>query len=242
MLIVTTDCWMWWCMKTNGVNILGSHHWHCVCESSLGSETLWIHAGSQGAILDQSIWQFGRVHSGSCCLPYMPLLSAQHRAGQSRNRPTPVRLKQWIWRWYSVWWGHQRVSDENAQGLSPLISSLVLPQLSMQLCWWETHKIQSTQTHTQSWDTTDRHIPTTPLSDCLSSSSLVPLPASRRNATRIQWHQLPCVEGGCYPRGMKPRLVSIGHCVWEHPYERWWERNAERNGKKRGTKAASIAK
>lgn len=143
MLIVTTDCWM----KTNGVNILGSHHWHCVCESSLGSETLWIHAGSQGAILDQSIWQFGRVHSGSCCSPYTPLLSAQHRAGQSRNRPTPVRLKQWTWRWYSVWWGHQRVSDENAQGLSPLISSLVLPQLSMQLCWWETHKIQSTQTH-----------------------------------------------------------------------------------------------
>lgn len=228
---MTTDCWMWWCMKTNGVNILGSHHWHCVCESSLGSETLWMHAGSQGAILDQSIWQFGRVHSGSCCSPYTPLLSAQHRAGQSRNRPTPVRLKQWIWRWYSVWWGHQRVSDENAQGLINIILSVTSAINAAVLVRNTQDTINS---HTQSWDTTDRHIPTTPLSDCLSSSSLVPLLASRRNATRIQWHQLPCVEGGCYPRGMKTRLVSIGHCVFG------WERNAERNGKKKGGYKGSL--
>lgn len=62
--------WMLCCMKTNGVNITGTRCWHCVCESSLGSEKLWIHAGSQGAILDQSIWRFGRLLSGSCCSPY----------------------------------------------------------------------------------------------------------------------------------------------------------------------------
>lgn len=30
-----------------------------------------------GAILDQSIWQFGKLHSGSCCSPY----TARHQAG-----------------------------------------------------------------------------------------------------------------------------------------------------------------
>lgn len=82
----------WWtlcCMKTNGVNIPGKPHWHCVCESSLGSEKLWIHAGSQGAILDQSIWRFGTLHSGSCCLPYTPFLSAQH---QSRAQQKQAKI------------------------------------------------------------------------------------------------------------------------------------------------------
>lgn len=104
----TKPCSLLFCIKTNGVSIPGKQHWHCVCESSLGSETLWIHAGSQGAILDQSICQFGRLHSGSCCLPYTPLLGAHCIVGTGQIL---LRLKYWNWHRYNVWSKHQRLRE-----------------------------------------------------------------------------------------------------------------------------------
>lgn len=193
--------WLLCCMKTNGVNITGRHRWHCVCESSLGSEKLWIHAGSLGAILDQSIWQFGRLYSGSCCLPYTPFLCAQHRAGQRKKKTGQnlPRLRRQVWHVFNVWSGHQRISEICLMeihrvslptvNLSSLISWLVLPQLSMK----KKDKIQSTDTHihTHSQDTSDTHILTTPLSDCLSSPALVSLSLSHTQ-TQSGYHDTNC--------------------------------------------------
>lgn len=67
------------------------YHWQPALTLSVnpafGLAELWIHAGSQGAILDQSIWRFGRLLSGSRRSPRTPFLSVEHRAGQSGNRP-----------------------------------------------------------------------------------------------------------------------------------------------------------
>lgn len=79
--------WMLCCMKTNGVNIPGKHRWHCVCESSLGSEKLWIHAGSQGAILDQSIWRVWQV-------AFWVLLLALHTISQCSTQSGAEQKKK----------------------------------------------------------------------------------------------------------------------------------------------------
>lgn len=248
-------------MKTNGVNIPGRRHWHCVCESSLGSETLWIHAGSQGAILDQSIWQFGRLHFGSCCLPYTPFLSTQHRAGQSRNRPK-------IYCDWSNKFGISTMFDQDIKGLvkyvrwrytgfsflQETLSSLISCLVSMWLRWWEKHKIQSTKahiyTHAHSQDTPDTHIPTTPLSDCLSPSPLVSLSLSQ-----IDKHNLDTMTWTAVCRGIllswrdekkKGWLAWVNvwlyASIWEAERERNKERNREKEKQCEKTELASIAK
>lgn len=180
-------------MKTNGVNIPGRLRWHCVCESSLGSEKPWIHAGSQGAILDQSIWRFGRLHSGSCCSPYTPFLSVSTQSGakkiyrdRSNKFGTGTMFDQDIKGLVKyVWWRYTTCLLET---LSSLISCLVLPQISLWLRWWETHKIQSTHTHTAKIQLIHTSWQPLYLIACLALLLF-------HSHNQIQWHEL-CVCGG----------------------------------------------
>lgn len=132
---------------------------------------------------------------------------------QSGAEREQAKILVWVWHWDNAWSGHQRISEicpmEINAALLPtvkfyhrLISCLLLTLLSTWLQWWETNKIELTNSH----DTTDTQSPTTPLSDCPSPSSLVPL-----SHTRL--HRIWCVERDFRYEG---RLIRKRACMWTH--------------------------
>lgn len=203
---------------------------------------------------------FGRLHSGSCCLPYTPFLSAQHRAGQSKKKEKKKTQARICWD-RSRKFGIGAMFDQDIKGLvkhvwwrytgfphiqytlSSLISCVVLPQLSVWLRWWETHKIQSTHTHTQpryNWYTHPDN-PSIWLPVSLFSCFTLSL-SHRHNPDTMTWAAVWWVSSLRY----EERPVRKGSmCVCIHPYER--ERREDGNKRKKGrwgekTEWASIAK
>lgn len=141
-----------------------------------------------------------------------------------------------------VWWRYTGFPHIQYT-LSSLISCVVLPQLSVWLRWWETHKIQSTHTHTQpryNWYTHPDN-PSIWLPVSLFSCFTLSL-SHRHNPDTMTWAAVWWVSSLRY----EERPVRKGSmCVCIHPYER--ERREDGNKRKKGrwgekTERASIAK
>lgn len=136
------------------------YHWHALLTLCLriqpwlweAVDPCWLSGGHLGS-KHLAVWQ----------VAFWVLLLALHRrfSALDTERGTGqnlLQLKQQVWHGCHVWSGHQRISEiclmeinrvspTYSVVLSPLISCLVLPRLSMWLQRWETHKIQSTQSH-----------------------------------------------------------------------------------------------
>ena len=164
-----------------------------VSESSLGSATPWIHAGSRGAILDQSIWRFGRLHSGSRCfaLHAISRCSTQSRAERGRAK---------IYRDRSGEFGTRTMFDQDIRRISGIclmeihrvslpagnliVINIMFSATSAITGAGEKHKMQSTHTHTHTGKIQVIHTSRQPLNQI--AFSCFTLSVSHTNTSRIQ--------------------------------------------------------
>lgn len=194
------------------------YHWQTALTLCLWIQPLaWRSCGSMLALRGPSWIKASGALAG--CFWVLPLVSyaisqCWTQSGAEREQ---AKILVRVWHRNNAWSEHQRISEICPMEINAalLTYSKVLSSFNIMFAVNSTinvaamvgNKQDIINRHTNSHDTTDTQTPTTPLSDCLSPSSLVLL-----SHTRLR-RDLVCVKRDFRYEG---RLIRKRACMWTH--------------------------